>query len=733
FKNYTTQQGLPSNIVNCLMWDKHHNLWIGTEGGLARKHSEKIESYTAKDGLPKDAVWAIYEDPEGSVWIGMNNGGLSRFSDGKVHVISKAEGLTADIVTSVYEDPDGIFWIGTDEGLNRIEDTKITHITTSNGLLSNYITALLKDSQNNFWIGTMSGVNVMTKKGIRSYTTKEGLCDPVILSIKEDSKGQIWIATNNGLNTFANDALSKVNELSTGSILDVWESADSGMWVATKGGLYQYNAGNWKNYSRKEGLPTDALSALYVDAEGTLWIGTMTSGLVRFRNGQIIHYRSADGLGLSSISGIIEDSQGYLWMTSHKGILRISKQQLNDFATGKTKKLTPQTFTTSDGLRNAECFDGMQPTTWKSKDGRLWFATLEGAAIIEPDKLRINPVPPPVTIERMTVSGRSVHLKEARSLPPGNNNFDFEYTAFSFLAPEKVRFQYRLIGFDTKWIDAGTRRIAQYTNIPPGHYTFQVRACNNDNIWNEAGASFGFQLNPYFYQTWWFYALSGIALACLIWRVHAFRMRRVLELERIRTRIASDLHDDIGAGLSQIAVITQSVRNELQNSDTGTTSQLNKVSETARDLMESMSDIVWAVNPARDKMEDLTSRLRKFSTDILTAANIDFEMITPEPDAGRKLSPDFKRHIQLIVKECVNNIVKHSRATDAHIEMKIDNGWFYCSIRDNGQGVPTGKVFEGNGLKTMKDRAQLLGGTLKLESESGKGTFIQIKAPLRKM
>ena len=731
FRTYTTADGLPSNIINCLMWDQDHNLWIGTEGGLVRKQQNKIESYTSKEGLPRDAIWAIYEDPEGSLWIGMNNGGLSRISEGKVHVIGKAEGLTADIVTSVYEDTEGIFWIGTDEGLNRIDGNKISHITTADGLLSNYVTTLLKDSQNNLWVGTMSGLNRFSKDGVTSYTTKEGLLDPVVLSIKEDSQGRIWIATNNGLNSYINEELATINELRRGTIQDIWESQKSGIWVATRGGLYQYKNQSWKYYARKDGLPTDALSTIYEDRDGTLWIGTMTSGLARYKNGKFDVFRATDGLGVNSISALLEDAQGYLWMTTHKGIIRILKQQLNDFADRKLHKLEPQTFTTSDGLRNAECFDGMQPTIWKSKNGNIWFATLEGAAFIEPGKIKKNLVPPPVLIEKMNVSGRPIKLDHARSLPPGSRNFDFEYAAFSFLAPEKVRFQYRLTGFDGKWIDAGTRRIAQYTNIPPGKYTFQVRACNNDGIWNEAGATFAFQLRPYFYQTWWFYFISGLAIAFLIWRIHAFQIRRVLELERIRTRIASDLHDDIGAGLSQIAVISEAVRTQLKNSSEETTSRLHKVSETARDLMESMSDIVWAVNPSRDRVEDLVTRLRRFSTDILSAADIDFEMTAPELNSGRKLTPDFKRHIHLIVKECINNIVKHSKATTARVEMKTENGWFYCTIRDNGRGIPSGEAFEGNGLKTMQERARLLNGDLEIQSEGGKGTTVNLKAPLR--
>ena len=714
FKNYTTADGLPSNIVNCLMLDRDHNLWIGTEGGIGRKYKDKIERYTSKEGLPRDAVWAIYEDPEGSVWIGMSNGGLSRFSEGKVRVIGKAEGLTTDIVTSVYEDPDGIFWIGTDEGLNRIDGEKITHLNTKDGLLSNYITSLLKDSQGNLWVGSMSGLNRISKNEVSSYTTKDGLLDQVVIALKEDTQGRLWIATNNGLNIFTNGELLSVNELRRGTIQAFFESSNSGMWVATKGGLYQYKEDKWKHYTRKDGLPTDTLSTVYEDADGTVWIGTMSSGLLRYKNGKFVVYRGADGLGINSVSSFIDDSKGYIWIGSHKGILRLSKQQANDFADGKLTKLEPQTFTTSDGLRNAECFDGNQPSIWHSKDGRIWFATLEGAAVIEPGKLKTNPVPPPVMIEKMIVSGRQIQLEQARSLPPGNRNFDFEFAAFSFLAPEKVRFQYRLTGFDGSWIEAGTRRIAQYTNIPPGQYTFQVRACNNDGIWNETGASFAFQLRPYFYQTWWFYAISGMAAALLIWRIHAFQIRRVLELERIRTRIASDLHDDIGAGLSQIAVISEAIREQLQNSGAETTSRLQKVSETSRDLMESMSDIVWAVNPSRDRVEDLVTRVRKFSVDILSASNIDFEMIAPQLDTGRKLTPDFKRHIHLIVKECVNNIVKHSKATAAHIEMKIANGSFFCTIQDNGRGIPSGKAFDGNGLKTMKERARLLGGSLQV-------------------
>jgi ligand-binding sensor domain-containing protein/two-component sensor histidine kinase len=730
FTNYDKSNGLAENIVNTLRFDQHGVLWIGTEGGLSRFYNGKIESISAKDGLSKDSVWALQEDDEGNLWVGINYGGVSRFSDGRVQVLGKKEGLASDTVTAVLEDSNGTMWIGTDNGLNRISDGSISLLTTKDGLRSDVISSLYEDSHGTMWVGTHEGLTQINSNKIVSFTTADGLKDPVVLVISEDREKNLWIGTNMGLNQWKDDRLISVDDWLKGTVAWITPSKDGGFWSGTYAGILRYANGKLQEFNPSNNpMKGLEISTLYEEESGKIWIGTFTAGLWSYYKGKFSTFRSEDGIYTDTISNILEDSKGYLWLGSSDGIVRVSKQELEKFAEKKTTRIQALHFGTSDGMRKAECYDQQQPTAWKTKNGTLWFATLGGAAIVDPLKIKSNPYPPKCKIEKMMINEKQIDTDRTQVLPPGSSNFEFQYTALSFTAPEKIQFRYQLAGFDKDWIDAGSRRLAQYTNIPPGNYTFHLKACNNDGLWNEAGAAFLFTIRPYFYQTRWFYALVASVLAFGVWQFHKYRVQRALEIERIRTRIATDLHDDIGAGLSQIAILTEVARKDLQKPETPV--RLNQVMTTAQELMESMSDIVWAVNPARDNAEDLVHRMRKFANDILSAGDTELHFQSIDTDKTRKLTPDFKRHVYLIFKECINNAAKHSQCKSVTIEINMNRGQMVLKISDDGKGFDMSNSYDGNGLKSMRTRAGLLGGTLRFHSEPGKGTSMELEVPFK--
>ena len=729
FTNYDKSDGLRENIVNTLRFDHNGVLWIGTEGGLSRLYNGKIESISSKEGLPKDSVWAIHEDNEENLWVGINYGGVSRFSEARVQVLGKKEGLASDTVTNVLEDSNGTMWIGTDNGLNRVTDGNISLLTTENGLPANIISALYEDSLGTMWIGTHEGLARIAENKITPYTTADGLMDPVVLVVAEDHEKNLWIGTNMGLNRWKDERIIPT-DMFKGTVAWITPSKKGGFWTGTYAGILRYSDGKLQDFNPPANLGEGLeVSSLYEENSEKFWIGTFTTGLWNYDKGKWSAFRAEDGIHTDTISNILEDSKGYLWLSSSDGIVRVSKQELESFAEKKTTKIQALHFGTSDGMRKAECYDQQQPTVWKTKNGILWFATLGGAAIIDPLKIKSNPYPPKCKIEKMLVNGKIIDTDRSQELPPGSNNFEFQYTALSFTAPEKIQFRYQLEGFDKNWIDAGARRLAQYTNIPPGNYTFRIKACNNDGLWNEAGAAFLFRIRPYFYQTRWFYGLVAAVIALSIWQFHKYRVKRVLEIERIRTRIATDLHDDIGAGLSQIAILTEVARKDLQKPETPV--RLNQVMQTAQELMESMSDIVWAVNPARDNAEDLVHRMRKFANDILSAGDTELHFHSIESDKTKKLTPDFKRHVYLIFKECINNAAKHSQCKSVTVDMNLNRGRMLLTIQDDGKGFDMSNSYDGNGLKSMRTRAGLLGGTFRFSSEPGKGTSMELEVPFR--
>ena len=546
FTNYTTKEGLSNDSVWSIYEDRERNLWIGTEGGgLNRLKDGKLTSYATREGLSNDFVLSSFEDREGNLWIGTHGGGLNRFKDGKFTSYATSEGLSNDIVWSVYEDREKNLWIGTNgRGLNNFKDGKFTNYTTRDGLSNDFIFSLYADRDANLWIGTDGGLNRFKNGNFANYTTRDGLSSDSVFSMNEDSEGDLWIGTDKGLNRLKDGKLTTYTTkdgLSNDTIYFLHGDREGNLWIATDGGLSRYKDGEFRTYTSKDGLSIDFVRSLYEDRQGNLWIGTNGGGLNRFKDGRFTNFTTRNGLFDDLVLAILEDRSENLWMSCNKGIFRVSKKQLNDFADGKIQSITSVRYDISDGMKSSECNGGAQPAGWKTQDGKLWFATIKGAVMIDPENIKLNEQPPPVIIEQLTADNTVfTNTLAAIDLPPGSDKLEFHYAGLSLVTPEKVQFQYKLEGYDREWVEAGTRRVAYYTHLDPGRYTFRVKACNNDGVWNEAGASFAFYLQPLFYQTGWFYGLCGIAAAAAIGAGYGFRIRQLKAREKELTNTVDE-------------------------------------------------------------------------------------------------------------------------------------------------------------------------------------------------
>ncbi len=534
FTAYTNQSALSSGIVSAIFEDRHGNLWIGTDGaGLYRLRGETIDAYTAKEGLSSDLVRCIQEDSEGSLWIGTRGGGLNRLKDGRFTTYTRREGLSDNMVRAIYQDRAGAVWIGTDGGgLNRFADGRFTVFTKKDGLPHDNVRAISQGSDGTLWFGTWGGGLARFRDGkFTSYTTKDGLLNDIVWDIEEDSRGDLWIGTNGGLNRLKDgrfDAFTTKTGLPHDVVKCLYEASDGSLWIGTDGGgLIRFRDERFTAYTTKNGLSNDIIRCIHQDREGTLWIGTRDGGLNRFRDGRFVAYRRTDGLFDDAIFQILEDDADNLWMSSNNGIFRVRKKELDDFAEGKLRRVTSLSYGKADGMGSSECNGGAQPAGWKTRDGKLWFPTIKGTVVVDTNYSQLNQLRPPVWIERVTAGKEALTPRRRARLSPGTRTLEFQYTALSFLEPSKVRFRYRLEGFDKEWIEAGTRRVAYYTNIPPGKYAFRVTACNNDGLWNQAGASFEFSLPPHFYESYWFYGL--ILFGVVVAAVGGYR-RRVITL-----------------------------------------------------------------------------------------------------------------------------------------------------------------------------------------------------------
>lgn len=582
FTTYNTKQGLSNNIVLAIYEDRKGNLWIGTGGGgLNHLKDGKFKAFTRKDGLSNNYVWSILEDKPGNLWVGTYDG-LYRWKDGQLVNYTDEPGLINDAVLSICEDQEGNLWVSNGGGgLCQLKPGKFKTVTTKEGLSKDTVFPILEDHNGTLWFGTLGGgLNRLKNNQFKTFTKKNGLSGDVVRSLYEDRQGNLWIGTHGGgLNRFKNNTFTvytRENALSSNDINTIVETHDGSLWIGTNGqGLDRFKNGSFTNYNTTNGLPNNFVYALHEDSQGNLWIGTAFGGLVRFRGetfktynadvlshhcvltiyedkeknlwlgtvsgglirfkaGKFTAYATKEGLFDNLVFQVLEDEKRNLWMSSNKGIFRVNKQEIDDLDNGKIDSLRCISYGKADGMKNSECSGGSQPAGWKTRDGKLWFPTVKGAVMIDPDNIKTNTIIPPVIIEKIKIDDNMINPGQNIDISPGKKRFQFHYTAPSFVAPKKMKFKYKLEGFDEEWIDAGspTDRIASYTNIPPGAYCFRVTAYNNDGIRNETGASFHFNLKPFFYQTNWFYGCCIGFIVLLGLGLHLLRVRQLIARER---------------------------------------------------------------------------------------------------------------------------------------------------------------------------------------------------------
>ncbi len=524
---FTTSDGLTSNAIFTLSEDRAGTLWIGTlGGGLNRFTDDKFSSFTEKDGLVGKDVWTILEDREGSLWVGTAGGGLNCLKEGSFTNLSKEDGLLSDMALSVSQDSEGSLWIGSDKGLVRLKNGKPTAYTMQQGLPENFVFSVTEGHDHEMWIGTRRGLARIKNEKITAFTAKNGLPSDFVGCTYTDHKGNVWLGTRGGLVRYDGrqfTTFTTLDGLSNNFVLSLYEDAQGTLWIGTSGGgLDAFKDDNFHAYTSRDGLSSDVVWALHGDSDGTLWVGTSGGGLDRFRNGKFTVYNSATGLFDDAPLAILDDHMGRLWMSSNRGVFSVQRDQLNAFAEGRIHSIVSTVYGTDDGMKSHECNGGFQPAGWRTKDGRLLFPTTKGVAVVDPAHLVKDEVPPNVVIEHVLVDNKEMPADGPLVTPPGKGQLEFQFTAPTFIAPQKLQFRYMLEGFDRDWVQAGSRRVAYYTNIPHGEYRFRVRAGIGD-LWNTNNANVEISLEPHFYQTTVFNLL--VLLAAFSLCAGAYRLR----------------------------------------------------------------------------------------------------------------------------------------------------------------------------------------------------------------
>jgi signal transduction histidine kinase/ligand-binding sensor domain-containing protein len=727
--------------------------------------------FARTNGLSHDWVRALCEDREGNIWIGTGDG-LNALRPRKVQMINSPDEWQGRAVLSFVVGRAGDPWVGTEgAGLYHREGNRWTCVTETNGLSNLFVWSVLSTRAGELFVGTWGG-GLFVKRGDRFEASGElsRITAPVV-ALYEGSHRELWIGTTLGLHRYEGGKLtwSAGKELlGSPDVRAITETPDGALWFGTLGGgLGCLKDDTLKQFRKTNGLSSDFVLSLYAETDGTLWIGTSDNGLCRLRGGHFATISTPQGMLASIISQIADDGAGNLWLGSHQGILRVSKADLNRCADGQAASVRCLSYGKAEGLATLKCSGGFQPNVCQSADGRLWFPTAKGLAVIDPRGFTTNMVPPPVVIEELLVDQQPVKIpgsgaanrsdgsRPELKIPPGKQQFELRYTGLSFTAPDKVRFKYKLDGLGQDWVDAGTRREATFGYLSPGTYMFRVTACNNDDVWNPEGASLSFTVLPYFWQTWWFRTVvlvvgaGGIA-ALAMWVARRRVRRRVAQLERQRAlereraRIARDIHDDLGSSLTRISLLSQGVRAALADHEAAA-ADADQIYATARELTRAMDEIVWAVNPQHDTLDSLVAYLGRFAQSFLSTAGIRCRLDVPLHLPPSPLTSEIRHNTFLAFKEALNNVVKHAHASEVRISMELKPDGFMLVVADNGRGfswepqkgmtvagADGSRPGGGNGLVNMQKRLEEVGGCCGWDTAPGEGTraklIIMVKA-----
>jgi ligand-binding sensor domain-containing protein/signal transduction histidine kinase len=764
-ESYRLPDGLESSQVTVVFRDnKEEIIWIGTSGmGLYRFENNRFyPPITTQDKLSHNSILSISQDKEGTIWVGTNGGGLNRLRETGFEVYNTARGLSQNVILSITGGRDGSVWIGTDgAGLNRLRDGNIRTYGPQEGLGKNLpIWSVLEDQKGDIWVGTKSGLYHFKGLKFERYGRANGLPSEDIRSLYEDRKGRLWVGTyGRGLCLIVDGKVSRVfdshthPEFASDDIRSLLETSDGSLWIGTAGGgLMQFKAAKFATYRRNNGLGSDFIRALYEDKDGVLWIGT-NNGLTCLRRGKFYRFSTANGLPDDVISQIFEDEErGDLWLGSNRGVFRVSRRALFSYAEGRMPGFNTVLYDRSDGLAGRECNGGSQPSGYKDPQGKLWFPTSDGISVIDPANLRINSRPPQLVIETVKADGHELKPRRYTNdvetpfqtvyrIPPGTERLEFYYAGLSYVAPRRVKYAYQLKDIDSNLVIADTRRMALYQDVPPGRYTFYVMAANSDGVANTIGKSVGVIVMPRFYQTLWFEISALVFAGFLVFAFFRYLTVRTLKrrlvvleqqraLDRERSRIAQDMHDDLGARVTRIGLLTELIVRKAPSNDE-VRSVSAKIEEAMREVVHTLDEIVWAVNPKNDTLDRLVVFITQYAEDYFEITPIRCRLDVPASVPALPLSAELRHSLFLVVKESLNNIVKHSGATEVRIEMRYERPNFEIRIEDNGKGFLLAEANQSrNGLVNMKKRIEEAGGRFELDSEKGKGTHIRLTIKL---
>ncbi|MDA7887994.1 ATP-binding protein [Akkermansiaceae bacterium] len=757
---------LPEELkINTIFEDHEGAIWLGSQlAGLLRVSSGKVE----KIATSHHSINSISGDQEGNVWAGTNGGGLNLIRKRTVKFIKDSDGLPFTTIRSTTYDRSGKLWAAGRSGQLAFRGPEGWQLSDNDGE-NHLVNCVAADLEKGVWIGTREhGVLKIASDNPTRFQTDQGLPSNHIRSLLPAQNGDLWIAT---------DYPSSLNRLRDGRITTITydgkfnalramaEGPDGTIWIGSSDGrLLRVDGDRLLNAKVPKELPRPSIRTLHATPDGSLWIGYAGEGLAQLKDGEYRRYTTEEGLFDNYISQILDDDKGSLWIAANRGLFQIDLTELLTARTSTQHRLRYRVFGRSDGLPSFLPSRDYFPAFARSPGNHLYFSTGSGLIEARPGMIHDNTLAPPVILESAAIDGkvRALYRKRSMSDPdsrlidlsnsrplielsPDHDRLVINFAALSFSSPENVNFRYRLSPLDQQWEEPENDHSVTFTRLPAGKYQLQVIACNNAGVWNESGATLDIIVRPFFWETWWFKIGAGLFTALVtgglvflsLKRRHREQIQRLAAkraLEQERSRIARDIHDDLGASLTHISLLSQSPPSQ---NDPATRAAFTQIQSTTRDLMRSMDGVVWAINPEHDTFDELANYLSSYAQEFLSVAGISCRLILPVDLPERQLSAQLRHNLLLAFKEALNNVVKYAEASEVRITLSPEIRFFTLQIKDNGIGIDPNTPADplrpnaGTGLVNMKNRMDEIGGTCLVDSTSGEGTTIEFKIPFK--
>lgn len=760
---YTEKDGAPSNVLAHNFWEEPDgSVWFATGGhgiagvGLVRFKNGQFTRFGSEHGLSNDRIFSVFRDREDNLWLATDKG-LNRFRRQVVRPLSVKDGLIHNEVYPILKARDGSIYIGTVGGLSRYKDGKFSDIVvrhkTEIGTPS--VQSLWEDDSGNLWVGVVGGLFVL-KDGRLENLTDLFNSPGTVNAIRTRENGEVWLGTDVGVLRYKDGKiapyLTQAEGLADNNVKVIHKASDGSFWIGTYGGISIVVCGQQdgacevkKNYTAASGLASNSVRSIYEDTDGTFWIGTYDGGISRLRDGRFFNFNTGNGLFSDGAFAIVEDGRERFWITSNQGIYSADKRGLNAVADGKVAAFTTSGYGKQDGMINTECNGGRQPSSMVDDEGRIWFPTIEGVAIVSPEQRQASMLPPPVAIEAVEIDRGKVDFGDRVRIEPSQTQLDITYTGLSFIQSDQIRFRYKLDDLDKDWIDAGTKRIVSYTHLPPGEYTFSVTAANIDGVWNTDGKSLKIVVLAPFYRTWWFLALLALAAGGIGFIVYSYRVselkkrntaqeafsRQLIESQEAeRKRIAQEIHDGLGQSLLVIKnrASLGLGASEKEKAD----EQFGEIRDSVSDALNEVRAISQNLRPLHLERLGLTSTLEEMVEQLDEASGIEINCDVEAIDGI--LIPADEINLYRIVQECLNNVVKHSGAGTANVAVRVEDKQMIVTVSDDGRGFDKAASAGGSGmgLTGIGERARILGGLLSVDSVPGEGTTVSLTIPLGK-